>query len=59
MEGEFGLGYTNTEEVVEAVSKLLTNPGVWSAYSGKSVERARELTFEKFVERFTELVKRL
>jgi glycosyltransferase involved in cell wall biosynthesis len=59
MEGEFGLGYTNTEEVVEAVSKFLTNPGVWSAYSGKSVERARELTFEKFVERFAELVKRL
>ena len=57
--GEFGLGYTNTEEIVDAISRLFTNKNVWDITSRKSIERAKNLTFENFMNRFYELVKKI
>jgi len=54
-----GLGYTTTEEAVEMVSKLLTDSSTWSYYSRKSLERVRELTFNRFIEKATQLIKRI
>ena len=59
MRGLNGIGYLTAEEAVEALSKLLTDGGAWSFYSKKAVERVRELTFDKFIERATQLIKRL
>jgi len=59
MEGEFGLGYMNTEDAVDAISRLFTNKNVWDVTSRKSIERAKNLTFENFMNRFYDLVKKI
>jgi glycosyltransferase involved in cell wall biosynthesis len=59
MEGEFGLGYMNTEDAVDAISRLFTNKNVWDITSRKSIERAKNLTFENFMNRFYDLVKKI
>ena len=59
MGGEVGLGYEDVDEAVEALAKLLTDEKAWGHYSGKSLGRVGEITFDKFVSRFSELVKRL
>jgi len=59
MNGEVGLGYESVDEAVEALTKLLTDEKAWSRYSGKSLGRVGEITFDKFVSRLSELVKRL
>jgi glycosyltransferase involved in cell wall biosynthesis len=58
-EGFYGLGYTNVEEAVEALAKLVTNSSMWNLYTQKSIEKARELTFNKFIEKSSALVKRI
>jgi glycosyltransferase involved in cell wall biosynthesis len=58
-EGLYGLGYTNVEEAVEALAKLVTNSNTWNLYTQKSIEKARELTFNKFIEKSSTLVKRI
>jgi len=58
-EGLVGLGYSSEEEVVEALAKLLTDGKLWRLYSQKSLERARELTLEKFAERLASAVRRV
>lgn len=55
-EGSWGLGYDDVREAVEAVSKLMTNKRLWSIYSGKSVERVKNLTLARFIERFRGLL---
>ncbi|PLC63132.1 glycosyl transferase [Vulcanisaeta sp. EB80] len=59
MNGEVGLGYEGVDEAVEALAKLLTDEKAWGHYSGKSLGRVGEITFDKFVSRLSELVKRL
>jgi len=59
MNGEVGLGYEGVDETVKALAKLLTDEKAWSHYSGKSLGRVGEITFDKFVSRLSELVKRL
>ena len=59
LNGEVGLGYENADEAVNALAKLLTDPRVWDNYSMKSLERVRDITFDKFVDRLAELVRRI
>ena len=59
MNGEVGLGYESVDEAVEALAKLLTDGKAWSHYSGKSLGRVGEITFDNFVSRLSELVKKL
>ncbi|MGC8571647.1 MAG: glycosyltransferase, partial [Caldivirga sp.] len=59
MGGEVGLGYETVDEAVNAIAKLLTDGRAWSDYSRKSLERVRDITFDRFVERLVELVKRI
>ncbi|MFN3805205.1 MAG: glycosyltransferase family 4 protein, partial [Pyrobaculum sp.] len=49
-QGERGLGYTTAEEAVEQIAKLMTDAKLWRQLSQKGMEKARELTLEKFVE---------
>ncbi len=58
LEGLCGLGYEGENEAVESLARLLTDGGLWRDYSRRSVERARELTLGKFVEKFSVTVKR-
>ncbi len=58
LEGSCGLGYETESEAVEHLARLLTDEKLWTHFSKKSVERVRELTLEKFVEKFSEIVKR-
>ena len=46
-EGRYGLGYETAEEAVEALAKLLTQDAKFN-----TVEKAVELTYPKFLERF-------
>jgi len=59
MGGEVGLGYESVDEAVNALAKLLTDVKVWNYYSGKSLGRVGEITFDKFVSRLSELVRKL
>jgi len=59
MSGEVGLGYETADEAVSAIAKLLTDRRAWSDYSRKSLERVRDITFDRFVERLAELVKKI
>ncbi|GAB6947436.1 glycosyltransferase [Vulcanisaeta sp. JCM 16161] len=59
MNGEVGLGYENTDEAIEALAKLMTDAKAWSNYSMKSLGRVRDITFDKFVERLAELVRKI
>ncbi len=59
MNGEVGLGYETADEAVEAIAKLLTDARAWSDYSMKSLGRVRDITFDRFVERLTELVRKI
>ena len=58
-EGLYGLGYTDAEEAAEAIAKLMTNSNTWNLYAQKSIERAKELTFGKFVEKASTLIKKI
>jgi glycosyltransferase involved in cell wall biosynthesis len=59
MGGEVGLGYEGVDEAVNALTRLLTDAKVWNYYSGKSLGRVGEITFDKFVSKLSELVRRL
>ena len=52
-EGHTGIGYQDAEEAVEALARLLTDGRQWTALSAKSVERARGLRLEIFIQRLT------
>jgi glycosyltransferase involved in cell wall biosynthesis len=54
--GEAGIGYKDEGEAVEALARLLSDGKMWRHYSNKSLEKARDLTFEKFVDRATKLL---
>jgi len=58
-EGIYGLSYTTSEEAVEMISKVLSDSSTWRYYSTKSIERARDLTFDKFVEKASQLIKKI
>ncbi|MDW8083016.1 MAG: glycosyltransferase [Sulfolobales archaeon] len=55
--GLFGLGYGCEDEAVDAIAKLLSDEKLWRRYSKKSLERVRDLAFEKFVEKFLTIEK--
>jgi glycosyltransferase involved in cell wall biosynthesis len=59
MGGEVGLGYESVDEAVNALARLLTDAKVWGHYSSKSLGRVGEITFDKFVSRLSELVRKL
>ncbi|WP_054848905.1 glycosyltransferase [Vulcanisaeta sp. JCM 14467] len=59
LNGEVGLGYESAGEAVNALVKLLTDSRAWGNYSMKSLERVRDITFNKFVDRLAELVRRI
>ncbi|MEM4676247.1 MAG: glycosyltransferase [Nitrososphaerota archaeon] len=58
-EGLVGLGYSSEENAVEALAKLLTDEKLWRLYSQRSLERARELTLERFAERLISIVRKV
>jgi glycosyltransferase involved in cell wall biosynthesis len=58
-EGLYGLGYTDAEEAAEAIAKLMTDNSAWRHYSGKSIERARDLAFDKFIGKASQLLKKI
>lgn len=58
-EGAYALGYTNSEEAVEAIAELLTDGNKWKTLSTKSVEKAKNLTLEKFVEKLSNMLMRV
>ncbi|MEM0027399.1 MAG: glycosyltransferase family 4 protein [Ignisphaera sp.] len=58
-EGVYALGYTNPEEAVEAIAKLLTDEKTWKKLSRHSIEKAKDLTLEKFVERLSKILTRV
>jgi len=58
-EGLYGLGYTDSEEAAEVIAKLMTNSSTWNLYAQKSIEKAKELTFGKFVEKASTLIKKI
>jgi len=58
-EDMYGSSYTSAEETVEALAKILDNRNTWNHYSIKSIERAKELTFERFIERASQLIKKI
>lgn len=58
-EGVYGLGYTTSEEAVEMISKVLSDSSMWRYHSTKSIERAIDLTFDKFVEKASQLIKKI
>lgn len=55
-DGEYGLGYDNTEGVIETLSKLLNDENSWRHYSNKSIFKARDLTIAKFIDRLRRLI---
>ncbi|WP_054842129.1 glycosyltransferase [Vulcanisaeta distributa] len=59
LNGEIGLGYENVDEAVNALAKLLTDSRAWSNYSIRSLDRVRDITFDKFVDRLAELVRKI
>jgi glycosyltransferase involved in cell wall biosynthesis len=59
MNGEVGLGYEGVDEAVEALAKLLTDEKAWGHYSGKSLGRVGEITFDKFKEKVKDLTNKL
>ena len=58
-EGTYALGYTNSEEAVEAIAKLLTDENMVRTLSTKSVNKAKNLTLEKFVEKTTKILTKI
>jgi alpha-1,2-mannosyltransferase len=58
-EGGYGFGYTSADEAVEAIAKLMMDSATWRLYSQKAVERAKELTFSRFVEKAALLIKKI
>ena len=58
-EGAYALGYINSEEAVEAIAKLLTDEKMWKTLSRRSVEKAKNLTLEKFVEKMSKILPKI
>ncbi|MEM2229727.1 MAG: glycosyltransferase [Ignisphaera sp.] len=58
-EGVYGYGYTDAQEAIETVSRILTDKSIWSSFSAKSIAKAKNLTLDKFIEQFRYLVKPL
>jgi glycosyltransferase involved in cell wall biosynthesis len=54
-EGKTGLGYTNEEEAIEEITDTLSNRKKWRYYSQKSIEKAKELTFQNFIKKVQEI----
>jgi len=56
--GKRGIGYESEEEAAEAVAELMSRGDLWRKYSQLSLEKAEELKMERFVKKFSELMKR-
>ncbi len=59
LNGEVGLGYEGVDEAVDALAKLMTDSRAWSNYSMRSLDRVRDITFDKFVDKLAELVRKI
>lgn len=55
--GIYGLGYSNANEAVEILARLLTDEKMWSYYSSKSIKKAYSLTLEEFIVKLSTLIK--
>ena len=58
-EGRKGLGYETAEEAAEALSKLLTDPRLSNELASRGIERAKEMTLERFDAILGELASRV
>ncbi|AAL62849.1 glycosyltransferase [Pyrobaculum aerophilum] len=54
--GQVGIGYVDENEAVEALSKLLTDRKTWERYAMRSLEKAKDLHFDRFIERAVKLL---
>ena len=57
--GEFGVGYSNAEEVAEAVANLLTDGRAWSLLSQRLLAWISGFTFKECLERAIVLLSKL
>jgi len=57
--GKRGIGYEDEEEAAEAIAELMSRGDLWRKYSKLSLEKAEELRYEKFKERFGPLIRKL
>jgi len=57
--GKRGIGYEDEEEAAEAIAELMSRGDLWKKYSQLSLERAKELRYEKFKERLGSLIRKL
>jgi len=57
--GKRGIGYESEEEAAEAVAELMSRGDLWRKYSQLSLEKAKELRYEKFKERLGSLIRKL
>ena len=57
--GAFGFGYDDEVEAVESIARLMTDENQWRNYSRRSIKRAKEFTLEKFVEKFTAVLRKI
>ncbi|MEM4584803.1 MAG: glycosyltransferase [Ignisphaera sp.] len=58
-EGTYGYGYTDAQEAVETISRILTDKNIWSSFSGRSIAKAENLTLDKFIKQFKYLIETL
>ncbi|MGC9135710.1 glycosyltransferase [Caldivirga sp.] len=57
-EGVRGLGYSDVDEAVDSTVKLLTDGKAWSHYSSASVSKAKDITLQVFISKFSEILQR-
>ncbi len=57
-EGARGLGYSDVNDAINAVAKLITDGKAWSHYSLASVDKAKNMTLKVFINKFSEILKR-
>ena len=56
-EGARGLGYSDVNDAINAVAKLITDGKDWSHYSLASVDKAKNMTLKVFINKFSEILK--
>jgi len=58
-EGENGIGYRDSGEAVEALTKLLTNEPTFSKFSISALSRVRGLSLREFSDKLGKIVRDL
>lgn len=58
-EGQISLGYENEEEAVNSIIKIITNKKLWTKISFKEINKAKNLIFEKYIEKFKQFLEKI